>query len=187
MAATKRPGLRDGVQSELLVIADVKPGHGPALREALTRETTGGDEARREGTRLLGTVHNFRNWLIDNDTRWVFASVFDGSWDDYIDDFGVSTFFTDAFNNLLQHVEGYKIWHDPSTKDWLVAHQVTAIQFTSAYPDLTVKQIWKQQRAYDALQAVLDTPEFQAALKNPANAALVATPAFQKLLDEAAS
>jgi hypothetical protein len=33
---------------------------------------------------------------------------------------------------------------------------------------------------------VLDTPEFQAALDNPANAALRATPAFQKLLDEAA-
>ncbi|MCW2722281.1 MAG: hypothetical protein JWR81_6103, partial [Pseudonocardia sp.] len=50
---------------------------------------------------------------------------------------------------------------------------------------LTVKQIWKDQRVNEAFQAVLDAPEFRAALEDPANAALVGTPAFQKLLDEA--
>lgn len=39
----------------------------------------------------------------------------------------------------------------------------------------------------DAFQEVLDTPEFRAALENPANAELVATPAFQKLLEEASA
>jgi hypothetical protein len=73
---------------------------------------------------------------------------------------------------------------DPGVKDWFVAHQAALI-FLSSYPDLTVKQIWKDQRVNEAFQAVLDTPEFRAALEDPASAALVATPAFQELLDEA--
>lgn len=39
----------------------------------------------------------------------------------------------------------------------------------------------------EAFQDVLDTDEFRAALDNPANAELVATPAFQKLLAEASA
>jgi hypothetical protein len=71
-------------------------------------------------------------------------------------------------------------------KDWLVAHQVSALFFFSGYPDLTVKQIWKDQEVNEAFQDVLDSREFREALDNPANSALVASPAFQKLLDKAA-
>jgi hypothetical protein len=63
---------------------------------------------------------------------------------------------------------------------------VPAMTFISAYPDLTTKQILKDQRVNEAFQAVLDSPEFREILDNPASAALRATPAFQKLLDEAA-
>jgi hypothetical protein len=185
----QRPGRRDGTQTELLFIGDVLPGHAAALRDFLTASMGPDMEpGRRQGTRDLGTVHNYRATLLDNDSRFLFASVFDGTWDDYIDDFGANPFFVQGFDNGLQHVvEGYRGFNDPSTKEWIVAHQTTATAFTSAYPDLTVKQILKQQRLSEAFQAVLDSPEFQAALKDPANAALVAAPAFQQLLDEAAS
>jgi hypothetical protein len=77
---------------------------------------------------------------------------------------------------------------DPKVKEWFVANQVPAGLFTTSYPDLTVKQIWKDQRVNEAFQEVLDTPEFRAVLDldHPATAALRSTPAFQKLLDEAA-
>ncbi|MFF2427589.1 hypothetical protein [Streptomyces mirabilis] len=39
----------------------------------------------------------------------------------------------------------------------------------------------------EAFEALLDTAEFRAALDNPANAELPATPAFQKLLEETAA
>ncbi|MFD6025658.1 hypothetical protein [Streptomyces griseoluteus] len=39
----------------------------------------------------------------------------------------------------------------------------------------------------EAFEEVLDTPEFRAALENPANAQVVATPAFRHLLEPAAS
>ena len=70
-------------------------------------------------------------------------------------------------------------------QDWFVAHQEPALNFTPSYPDLTVKQIWKDQEVNEAFQEVLDTPEFRAALDDPANKELLATPAFQKLLDKA--
>lgn len=186
-APMERPGLRVGMQSEFTIFGKVKPGQEAAAREA--GEWSMGPErqpAQQAGVQEIGTVHNFRTVLFDNDTRFVFASVFDGDWDAYIEDFGTSPFFTAAFDRTFQFAEGYPGMRHPTIKDWFAAHQVPAIQYTGAYPDLTVKQIWKNQRVNDAFQAVLDTPEFQEALKNPANAALLATPAFQKLLDEAA-
>jgi hypothetical protein len=123
--------------------------------------------------------------IFDNDTRFMFASVFDGSWDTYIDDFA-TTVVGERFDRVFSHTEGFPGVKDPNVKEWFVAHQEPALVFVSSYPDLTVQQIWKDQRVNEAFQAVLDSPEFRAALDDPANAALVATPAFQKLLTEAA-
>ena len=36
---------------------------------------------------LIGILHNVRVASIDNDTRMLFATVYDGDWDQYIDDF----------------------------------------------------------------------------------------------------
>jgi hypothetical protein len=182
----KTPGQRHGVQGEWLLIADVIPGHAAALRELMAR-TPEKDDLRYQAARSVGTVHNYRSVLFDNDTRYLFATVYDGSWEAYLDDFGASPFFSAAFDATLQHTEGYPGWNSPGRNDWVEAHQVTAMNFTSAYGDLTVQQVWKQQRAYEALQAVLDTPEFQAAVKNPAYAELLQTQAFQQLLDEGSS
>ena len=115
----------------------------------------------------------------------MFASVFDGSWDTYIDDFA-TTVVGENFGKLFAHTEGFPGIKDPNVKEWFVAHQEPALDFVSSYPDLTTKQIWKDQRVNEAFQAVLDAPEFRALLDNPASAELRATPAFQKLLDEAA-
>ena len=35
----------------------------------------------------VGTVHDLRFVIFDNDTRLLFASTFDGDWDAYINDF----------------------------------------------------------------------------------------------------
>jgi hypothetical protein len=116
----------------------------------------------------------------------MFASVFDGTWDNYIEDFG-ATAIGAGFDRLFAHMEGYPgSMTDPRTKDWIASVQAHAAVFGTAYPDLTTQQIWKDQRVNEAFQEVLDTPEFQELLDNPATKALRATPAFQKLLDEAA-
>jgi hypothetical protein len=184
-AHPERPGRTDGVCSEFTVFAEIKPGHAEALREELAKiANTSTDAGSRAAMRQIGTLHDARHVIFDNDTRLMFASVFDGSWDTYIDDFG-KTAVGANFENVFSHTQGFPGITDPHVKDWFVAQQAPANVFASSYPDLTVQQIWKDQRVNEAFQAVLDTAEFRAALDNPANAALLASPPFQKLLDEA--
>ncbi|WP_218157341.1 hypothetical protein [Saccharopolyspora shandongensis] len=185
-AQPERPGMADGVCSEFTVFTKIKPGHADALRKDLDDLRSGSSkEQNRAALNEIGTLHDARHAIFDDDTRHMFASVFDGSWDTYIDDFA-KTVVGANFEKIFSHAEGFPGIADPSVKDWFVAHQAPAEFFISSYPDLTVQQIWKNQRVNEAFQAVLDTPEFRAALDDPANAALLATPAFQKLLDEAA-
>jgi len=184
-AQPKRPGRTDGVCGEFTVYTNIIPGHAEAMREVLAAiSSEAGGEGAREGMKEIGTLHSARHVMFDNDTRHMFASVFDGSWDTYIDDFS-KTAVGANFEKVFSHTEGFPGMKDPNLKEWFVAHQAPAGVFATAYPDLTVQQIWKDQRVNQAFQEVLDTPEFRAALDDPALAPLLATPAFQKLLDEA--
>jgi hypothetical protein len=186
----ERPGLHDGVASEFLVMVKIKPGQADSLRQTiagLSNEFMTGTEGR-DAVVDIGTLHDARYAIFDDDTRLLFASVFDGSWDTYIDDFA-TTQIAKNFELVFSHAEGFPGIAAPreQLKEWFVAHQVPARLFVSSYPELTTKQILKDRRVNEAFQAVLDSPEFGAALKDPANAALLATPAFQKLLDEASN
>jgi hypothetical protein len=174
------------VANEFLILANVKPGHADALREEITGyQTAEATAARRAAFQEIATLHDARHVILDDGTRFLFASVFDGSWDAYIDDFGALS-LAEGLDRIFFHCEGFPGIKDPGVKEWLVAHQVPALFFFSGYPDLTVKQIWKDQEVNEAFQDVLDSPEFREALDNPANSALVASPAFRKLLDKAA-
>jgi hypothetical protein len=46
--------------------------------------------------------------------------------------------------------------HDPRVKDFIVKSQVTAAAFYIAYPDATVRDIWKALKAKKALNELLD-------------------------------
>jgi hypothetical protein len=186
-AQLERPSKHDGVISEFMVIAKIKPGQAPALRQALAQiDRPERDESRRAALRDIGTLHTARWVLIDDDTRFMFVSKFDGDWDTYIDDFA-TTEIANVFSDIFAFAEGFPGISDPNVKDWFVSSQAPAASFITSYPDLTTQQIWKDQRISEAFQTVLDAPEFRAMLDNPANAALRATPAFQALLDEASS
>ncbi|MET7931322.1 hypothetical protein ABZT43_47345 [Streptomyces sp. NPDC005349] len=186
-AHPEHPGRTDGVSNEFTVFTKIKPGEADALREDLTwLGDAANDENVHAALHQIGTLHDARHVIFDNDTRFMFASVFDGSWDTYIDDFA-KTVVGARFDKVFSHSEGFPGIKDPGVKDWFLAHQEPAGVFVSAYPDLTVQQIYKDQRVDEAFEAVLDTAEFRAMLDNPANAELVGTPAFQKLLEEASA
>jgi hypothetical protein len=180
-AQPERPGLADGVCGEFTIFAKIKPGHLDALRETLKKAQAADTRAAQ---REIGTLHDARS-LIFQDTWLMFASVFDGSWDTYIDDFATTSIGA-LFDALWAHTEGFPGMKDPNVKEWFVSNQVPAIHFKSSYPDLTTQQIWKDQRVNEAFQEVLDSPAFRKLLDNPATAELRAEPAFQTLLDEAA-
>jgi hypothetical protein len=184
-AQPERPGMTDGNSSEFTIFPKIKPGHADALREEFAQTMNEDEATLRAALQQIGTLHDARHVMFDNGTRLMFASRFDGTWDTYIDDFA-ATGIGGRFEAIFAHTEGFPGMKDPNVKDWFVSQQEPARAFATSYPDLTVQQIWKDQRVNEAFQEVLDTPEFRALLENPASADVRATPAFQKLLDEAA-
>src|SRR5258708_28133344 len=118
----KRPGLKSGVRTEFTGIGNVKPGNKQARREVITGRAA--DPRRIEDAKKFGTIHEARVTLIDNDTRLLFCSSFDGTWDKYIDDFAVAdNTISQSFAEFWSHVEGYPGITDLSVRDWLTAHQ----------------------------------------------------------------
>jgi hypothetical protein len=105
--------------------------------------------------------------LFDNDRRLIFCSSFDGSWDKYIQDFA-STVIGQMIDRNLQHVEGWVGIKDPRASEWLLEHAVPAVGYNSAYPQPTVKQVWRALAIQQAFEKVLDNPDAAKALKNPA-------------------
>ena len=77
-----RIGIRLGSVSELTVIAPFAPGGAQRLR-AMLRLLNG----NFSGGKKVGTLHDMRFVFLDNDTKFLFATAFDGEWDPYIDDF----------------------------------------------------------------------------------------------------
>ena len=95
-----------------------------------------------EALQEIGTLHEFRWVLLDDDRRLLFASAFDGSWVKYIQDFA-ATKIGALIDKNLQHVEGWIGIQDPGVADWLLDRAVPAVHSGSAYPQPTVKQVLK--------------------------------------------
>ncbi|GAA2697663.1 hypothetical protein [Nonomuraea recticatena] len=147
-----RPGLKSGRTSEFTLFFKVKPGHGQQIREIF--QQPGYEERRKEMGARIGTLHDARWVLFDDDTRLMFATNFDGDWDAYIDDF--ASLIPESFDAVMQHAEDYPGIHDPNIKDYVAAHQVTAASYLRAIPDATVKDLKKALRVQEAFQRLLD-------------------------------
>src|ERR1700755_3582994 len=78
-----RVGARLGKVSELTIIVPLAPGGAKRLRAFL--RLLNGNVKRRGG--LVGTLHDMRFVFLENDTKLLFATKYDGEWDAYIDDF----------------------------------------------------------------------------------------------------
>ena len=149
--ATGRPGARVGTVAELTLIAPLKPGGAAQLREVL--KTSAPDLAASADR--VGTLHDMRWVIFDDDTRVLFATTYDGDWDAYIDDF--ATKLGAGLDLHFAMVEGYPGFASPQIKEWISQHQVTAEGWFCAYPDASVRQIWKGQKVLQAFEALLDT------------------------------
>lgn len=115
-AHPERPGRSDGVCSEFTVFTKIKPGEADALREDLATLADAADDERvHAAVRQIGTLHDARHVIFDNDTRFMFASVFDGSWDTYIDDFA-QTVVGARFDKVFSHSEGFPGVSDPGRR-----------------------------------------------------------------------
>jgi hypothetical protein len=144
-----RIGVRLGTVSELTVIAPFAPGGAKRLR-AVLRLLNG----NFSGGKKVGTLHNMRFVFLDNDTRFLFASAYDGEWDPYIEDF--ATKIPNEMDIIFSAFEGWPGIHSPKVKDWIAAHQIPAEGWYVAHPDLTVAEAGRLKRTGKAVETFLD-------------------------------
>jgi hypothetical protein len=149
METAGRVGRRQGRVSEFTLIMPFAQGGAQRLRGLL--QMLGGNF---EGADKVGTVHDMRFVFLDNDTKMLFATAFDGDWDAYIDDF--ATKIPDYIDILFSPFEGFPGIRSPAVKDWIAKYQVPAESWYVANPDLTVVETRRLQRIGKALDEFLD-------------------------------
>lgn len=126
-----RVGAKSGEVSELTAIMPLKPDGAEKLRKFFN--LVGGNLS---GAGQVGTLHNMRFVFLDDDTKLLFATAFDGEWDPYIDDF--ATKIPEFMDYLFGNVEGWPGIHSPEVKDFIVKYQLPAEAWYVAHPNLTV-------------------------------------------------
>ena len=143
-----RAGSRLGKVSELTIIIPLAPG-GAERTRAFLRLLNG----NLAGADDVGSVHDMRFVFLDNDTRMLFATAYDGDWDTYIDDF--ATKIPDYLDIINSAWDGWPGIRSPGAKDYLAKHQVTAEGWYVAN-DLTVAETRRLKRIGQAVDEFLD-------------------------------
>jgi hypothetical protein len=149
MESAGRTGSRQGKVSELTMIAPFAPGGAARLRAVLRSRNGNFDD-----TDKVGTVHDMRFVFLDNDTKLLFATAYDGDWDPYIEDFVAK--IPNELDVFFSAWEGWPGIRSPKVKDWIAKHQITAEGWYVAHPDLTVRDIHRVQRVSKAAEELLD-------------------------------
>ncbi|WP_200308707.1 hypothetical protein [Streptomyces adelaidensis] len=143
-----RIGAKSGEVSELTIILPLKPNGAERLRKFF--KLVGGNLA---GAGQVGTLHNMRFVFLDNDTKLLFATAFDGEWDPYIDDF--ATKIPEFMDYLFSNVEGWPGITSPDVKDFIVKYQIPAEAWFVSHPNLTVAEAHRLKRQEAAVQRFL--------------------------------
>jgi len=144
-----RIGARQGRVSEFTVFFPFGKGGAKRLRGLLQLL-----EGNFLGADRVGTVHDMRFVFLDNDTKLLFATAFDGEWDAYIEDF--ATKIPNALDLLFCDAEGWPGIKNPKVKDWIVEHQVAAEAWYVGSPNLTVAETRRLEKVGKAVDELLD-------------------------------
>jgi len=145
-------GKRIGKKGELSAIGKVAPGGAKLFRERLPQIQA--EAGYWEGR--IGTVHDFRVTLIDNDTRILFTIVFDGDLKPYIADIlrEASPWLDQIFLGVW---DGFKGTQDlKSVYEDVFSFAFEADFFFVSNPDLTARDVAKMQRVSNAVSELLD-------------------------------
>ena len=143
-----RTGLRRGKVSELTIVFPIAPGGAKRLRAVLD----GGVNV--DAPDRVGTVHDMRYVFLDNDTRILFATTYDGDWDPYVDDF--ATHIPDELDVVFSNCDGWPGVRNPAVKDYIAKYQVTARAWYVSSPNLTVKDTKRLEKIGPAVEEFLD-------------------------------
>lgn len=140
-----RVGAKSGEVSELTTILPLKPGGADRLRKFFRLI-----DGNLVGAGQVGTLHNMRFVFLDNDTKLLFATAYDGEWDPYIDDF--ATKIPEMMDYLFSNVEGWPGIASPDVKDFIVGYQIPAEAWYVSHPNVTVSEATRLTRQDQAVQ-----------------------------------
>ena len=145
-----RIGARQGKVSELTIFLPFVKGGAKRLRGFLQLL-----EGNFRAADAVGTVHDMRFVFVDNDTKLLFATAYDGDFDPYIEDFASK--IPNAMDLWLCNCEGYPGMRNPSAaKDWIAKHQIAAEAWYVNSPNLTAAETRKLERVGTAVEELLD-------------------------------
>jgi hypothetical protein len=145
------PGKRIEKKGEISGIGKVAPSGAKIFRERLPQiQAEAGYWEKR-----VGTVHDFRVLLFDNDTRILFTIVFDGDFKPYIKDIlkEAGPWLDRIFVGVW---DGFKGSNDAESVERLLSSAVEAELFFVANPDVTVRDVAKMHRLSTAVNELLD-------------------------------
>jgi hypothetical protein len=143
-----RVGAKSGEVSELTVIVPLKRDGAARLRKFFTLV-----DGNLAGAGQVGTLHNMRFVFLDNDTKLLFATAYDGEWDPYIDDF--ATKIPEFMDYIFGNVEGWPGIASPEVKDFIVRYQIPAEAWFVSHPNITVSEANRLSRQDAAVQNFL--------------------------------
>ena len=149
------PAFREDVvtQNQLTLITVVDPGQLHRLKAVLAAIDAYAKRLAPPGSLIgISTIHFVRWVLIDEGRRLVLLSDYDGSWENYIDEFaemilsGLDAIWESSFGYPADGARDL-----PAFKRFLRAHQAPSEVFFSAYPNETVLNIANDRTLADAL------------------------------------
>jgi len=143
-----RIGLQKGKISELTTLLPLLPGGAKRIRAVLD---AGGNLQNADN---VGTLHDMRYVFLDNDTKLLFVTTYDGDWDPYIDDF--ATIIPDDLDVVFANCEGWPGVRNPAGKDFIVKHQIPAHAWYVGNPNLSVKDTRRLEKISAAVDEFLD-------------------------------
>jgi len=145
-----RIGLRQGQVSELCVFLPFVKGGAKRLRGFLQLL-----EGNFRAADAVGTVHDMRFVFVDNDTKLLFATAYDGDFDPYIDDFASK--IPNAMDLWLCNCEGYPGMRNPkAAADWIAKHQIAAEAWYVNSPNLSATETRRLEKVGKAVEEFLD-------------------------------
>ena len=144
-------GKRIGKVGEFTMIAPLKDGGAENFRQRLA--TSQAHTAYYETQ--VGTVHDLRIVLFDNDTRMLFAATYDGDFKPYLADViaKAGPWIDELFLDVL---EGYPGANDPHIVEFIAKYQIEADLWFASNPDLTAQDIAKGGKVMSAFETLLD-------------------------------
>ena len=145
------PGKRIGKKGEISFIGKLVPGAAKVFRERLPQIQA--EAAYWEGK--VGTLHDFRATLIDNDTRMLVTIVYDGDFKPYLED--VLREAGPWLDQIFDGWEGFRGTKDRKSVAELVANtHFECDVFFVANPDVTGRDVAKMQRLSKAVGEMMD-------------------------------